>query len=1847
MIKVLPPKTAEEVVVRERERKARTTLLMTLPEDHLQKFHKMADAKEIWEAIKSIFGLHKGYDRFQTLLSQLEIHGASVSHEDANQKFLRSLPSSWSQLALIMRTKPGLDTLSFDYLYNNLRVFERDVKGTIASSSSNTQNVAFMSADNTSRTNDINDDDLEEMDLKWQVAMISMRIKKFHKRTGRKLQFDTTDTVGFDKTKVECFNCHKIGHFARDCRAKESKTVEEEMVGTMETKLETMVEDLNIRMIQKLWLSLMERLLTEALKEKEDLKTKVENWQNSSKNLNRLLNTQMSANNIFGLGYGDYRYGSILSYENEVLQSVFMNKENDLENTPVNDRYAEGMHTVPPSMTGNYMPSGPDVEIDYSKFTYGLKQTSAVELDSKPVEYASSDSDSSVETTASMSALVDNAQKIVCEPKVWTDAPIIEEYESDSDDYSVSNVQENIEKPSFACTDSVKHVKSLRKNVKETGTPNHYPKIEKKDRHSHTRKGLGYAFTRKSCFVCGSFSRLIRDCDFHEKRMAKQVALTKIKEKGTGQQAHKPIWNNVKRVNHQNKFVPSVLLTKTSKIPVNAARQNFSRQAALTSTASKVNTARSFVNETRPTILKNQLESTLKEKDDLKLKLEKFETSFNNLAKLIGSQLDANNNTGLGYGNHVNGCEENDSKSVSDEEDSLVNDRFKNSNGNHAVPPPYTGNYMPPRADLSFAGLDDSVYKCKESDSDNDTTISPISDQPKHTPIKINFVKPVECVECGENEKQEEKPTSFTQNPKPVAHTSAEQKLARKNELKAHGTLLMALPGKHQLKFNSHKDAKTLMEAIEKRFRRNTKTKKVQKTLLKQQYENFTGSSSKSLDQTHDKLQKTFSQLEIHGVQSTSPQLDNKDLKQINVDGLEEMDLRWQMAMLTMMGRRDILLGNVGLPMIPEGMSYQAEKEPANFALIAFSPSSSSSNTELSSSKPAQDLSHTSRPSSPIIEDWVSDSKDESKTTALQIVPSFVYSTEQVKTPRHSNQPVETSILAATPKPTRPKSTVLTQSKPVSTTAVRPVSAAMPKNMVTRPRLAHPIAPVGNPQYALKDKGVIDSGCSRHMTGNMSYLSDFEEINGGYVAFRGNPKGGKISGKGKIKTCKLDFNDVYFVKELKFNLFSVLQMCDKKNSVLFINTECLVLSPDFTLPDESQVLLRVPRENNMYNVNLKNIVPSGDLTCLFGKATIDESNLWHRRLGHINFKTINKLKDKQHRASCKTKPVSSVDQPLFRLHMDLFGPTFVKRLNKKSYCLVITDDYSRFTWVLFLASKDETSAILKTFITGLENQLSLKVKVIRSDNGTEFKNYDLNQFCGMKGIKREFSIPRTPQQNNIAERKNRTLIEAARTMLADSLIPTPFWVEAVNTACYNYDRDVAFNGKEHDFDAKKPEFKVIISPSSSAQLRKQDDKTKKEAKGKKLEDITYSDDENNVGAEADFNNLETSITEEPKRVHQALKDPSWIEAMQEELLQNKKDERGTVVRNKARLVAQGHTQEEGIDYKEVFAPVARSKAIRLFLAYASFMGFMVYQMDVKSAFLYGTIEEEVYVCHPQGLRIMIILTKSTKWSRHFMVYVRLLKLGLQLKKKKDEIFINQDKYVAKILRKFRLTEGKSASTPIDTEKPLLKDHDGEDVDVHTYRSMISSLMYLTSSRPDIMFARIFRYLKGKPHLGLWYPKDSPFDLVAYSDSDYASASLDRKSTTRGCQFLGCRWISWQCKKQIVVATSSTEAEYIAAASCYTQMLWIQNQLLDYGYNFMHTIIYIDNSNTICIIKNPVLHSKTKHIEIRHHFIRDCNEKKLIQAVKIPTENNFADLLAKAFDVGRFQYLVASIGLFYP
>nr|GEU86585.1 hypothetical protein [Tanacetum cinerariifolium] len=1229
----------------------------------------------------------------------------------------------------------------------------------------------------------------------------------------------------------------------------------------------------------------------------------------------------------------------------------------------------------------------------------------------------------------------------------------------------------------------------------------------------------------------------------------------------------------------------------------------------------------------------------------------------------------------------------------------------------------------------------------------------------------------------------------------PVALTLAEHRLARKNELKARGTLSMALTDKHQLKFNTHKDANTLMEAIEKSlkiYEAEVKSSSSASTST----QNITFVSSSNTNSTNKPVSAGASVYALSAKipvssllnvdflsnaviysffasQSLSPQLDNDDLKQIDADDLEEMDLKWQISMLTVSQ-----CDGVG----SYDWSFQVDEEPTNYALIAFSYSSSFSDNEVVSCSKActkeyatlqshydkvtedyrksqfnvisyqtrlesvesrllvyqqneyvfkediellklevqlienalvslrqnlekaeqerddlklklekfqtssknltkllasqtnaktglghnyQVFTHTmfdyddyissgsddSLPPSPIYDRYQSGNgyhavplpytgtfmppkpdlvfnnapnavETDHPAFNVKLSPTkpdldfFVQPTEQVKSPRPSVPHVETSIPAASPKPAILKPTsngkcrnrkacfvcnsldhlikdydyhekkmaqptarnhaqkgthkqyaqmplpnpqrhvvptkVLTQSKlvpinDVPINAVRPVSTAVLKISVTKPRQAKTIVTKPNSptrRHTNRNPTPKASNSPPRVTavralvvnaahGNMSYLSDFEELNGGYVSFRGNPKEGKIFGKCKIRTGKLDFDDVYFIKELKFNPFSVSQMCDKKNSVLFTDTECLVLSPEFKLPDASQVLLRVLKENNMYNVNLKNIVPFGDLTCLFAKVTLNESNLWHRRLGHINFKTMNKL---------------------------------------------------------------------------------------------------------LKGIKREYSVSRTPQQNGIAERKNRTLIEAAKTMLADSLLPIPFLAEAVNTTCYvqnrvlvtkphkktpyellhgrsqsigfmrpfgclvtifntldslgkfdgkNTDGDIAFDEKEHEFDEKKPESEVNFSPSSKFEDFSDNSINEVNAAGTlvptfgqifpnntntfsaagpsnaaaspthgktlcidasqlpddpdmpELEDITYSNNEDDVGVEADFKNLETSITVCPiptVRFHKdhpvtqiigdlssatqtmsmtrVAKDQGGASSIQDAeglglsrfavwkksigtkwVFRNKKDERGIVVRNKARLFAQGHTQEDGIDYEEVFAP---------------------------SAFLYGTIEEEVYVCQPPGfedpdypdkvykvVKALYGLHQAPRaWYETLANY--LLENGFQRGKIDQTLLIKRQKgdiLLVQIYVDDIIFDEKSASTPIDTEKPLLKDPDGEDVDVHTYRSMIVK--------------RIFRYLKGKPHLGLWYPKDLRFDLVAYSDSDYAGASLDRKSTSGGVNTHRC------------------------------------------------------------------------------------------------------------------------------
>ena len=329
----------------------------------------------------------------------------------------------------------------------------------------------------------------------------------------------------------------------------------------------------------------------------------------------------------------------------------------------------------------------------------------------------------------------------------------------------------------------------------------------------------------------------------------------------------------------------------------------------------------------------------------------------------------------------------------------------------------------------------------------------------------------------------------------------------------------------------------------------------------------------------------------------------------------------------------------------------------------------------------------------------------------------------------------------------------------------------------------------------------LNIGCSRHMTGDSTLLTKFVERAGPSITF-GDDSKGYTMGYGLISSENVIIESVALVDGLKHNLLSISQLCDRGNEVWFTKEAC-VISDKTT----GNILLTGNRKGNVYVADF-NSTSSEEMTCLFSKACAEESWLWHKKLSHLNFKAMNLLvkknlvrglpkaeftkdglcdacqKGKQRKASFKSKTESSIDEPLQLLHMDLFGPVNIMSISKKRYCLVIVDDFTRFSWTFFLHSKDEASQLIINHIKAVDNDSRWNVKRIRSDNGTEFKNSIMKEFCSEKGITHTFSAPRTPQQNGVVERKNRTLIEAARTMLEESKLPTYFWAEAINTACY-------------------------------------------------------------------------------------------------------------------------------------------------------------------------------------------------------------------------------------------------------------------------------------------------------------------------------------------------------------------------------------------------------------------------------------------------------------------------------
>ena len=1022
------------------------------------------------------------------------------------------------------------------------------------------------------------------------------------------------------------------------------------------------------------------------------------------------------------------------------------------------------------------------------------------------------------------------------------------------------------------------------------------------------------------------------------------------------------------------------------------------------------------------------------------------------------------------------------------------------------------------------------------------------------------------------------------------------------------------------------------------------------------------------------------------------------------------------------------------------------------------------------------------------------------------------------------------------------------------------------------------------------------------MTGNSSHFISLENKDGsGQVTFGDNGKG-KIVGIGKVgKENSPILDKVLLVDGLKHNLLSVSQLCDKGCRVIFEPKSCFV-----SRMSDNKILFVGERVENIYLIDLQ-AMTNQDMKCFVSIS--DNSWIWHRRLSHASMDLLKNLskdelvdglpkikyeKDKvcdacqmgkQVKSSFKAinKVISS--RPLQLLHMDLFGPTRVASLGGMHYGFVIVDDYSRYTWVVFLAHKDDCFDAFKSFTKKVQNEKGFQISSIRSDHGREFENEKFETFCNKLGITHNFSSPRTPQQNGVVERKNRTLLDMGRTMLREYNLPTYFWAEAINTACYVSNRVLIrpllnktpyelwngrkprvsyfrvfgckcfiLNNKDNlgKFDSKTDEgiflgysissksyrvfnkrtliveesMHVVFDESNPFAPRKEvscdddlvgnldeltieDPQPHEDQSQPKEDSIEAKEDEvglqeqqmqitQSQGVQHDLpkdwaykkdhpkdqiigdtsqgvttrssishvcNNIAFISHIEPKSIDEAISDESWVLAMQEELNQfernkvwtlvsrpkhhptigtkwvfrNKLDEDGNIIRNKARLVAKGYNQEEGIDYDETFSPVARLEAIRILLAYASYMNFNLFQMDVKSAFLNGFIEEEVYVEQPPGFENHDLPNHVFKLSKalyglkqaprawyerlsNFLlqngfskgkvdttlfvknhgndilvvqIYVddiifgatnvclceefsKVMKsefemsmmgelkffLGLQIKQAKDGIFINQAKYTKELIKRFGMENSKPSRTPMSTNTKLDKDEKGKPIDEKLYRGMIGSLLYLTASRPDIMFSvclcarfqscpkeshlhavkRILRYLHGTLHLGLWYPRSSSFTLCSYSDADFAGSILDRKSTSGTCQLLGQSLVSWCSKKQNSVALSTAEAEYVAAGLCCSQILWIKQQLRDFEVSLDHIPIKCDNTSAINLTKNPIQHSRTKHIDIRHHFIRDHVLNGDVVLEFVDTNNQLADIFTKPLNEERFNFIKRELGM---
>ncbi|CAL5340443.1 unnamed protein product [Camellia sinensis] len=1017
-----------------------------------------------------------------------------------------------------------------------------------------------------------------------------------------------------------------------------------------------------------------------------------------------------------------------------------------------------------------------------------------------------------------------------------------------------------------------------------------------------------------------------------------------------------------------------------------------------------------------------------------------------------------------------------------------------------------------------------------------------------------------------------------------------------------------------------------------------------------------------------------------------------------------------------------------------------------------------------------------------------------------------------------------------------------------------------------------------DPNNTSSDVWFIDSGCSNHMTGMKSLFKELDETQKLKVQL-GNAKEMQVEGKGtvSIKTTHGNIkllHNVQFVPDLGYNLLSVGQLMAAGYSISFDNDACVIRDKH-----SGHTLININMtQNKMFPLEVSSME-----NFVFAASGKDDSKLWHLRYGHLNIKGLKLLKEKgmvfglpkigsielcegciygkQTRKSFPVGKAWRASTCLELIHADLCGPMQTKSFGGSRYFLLFTDDYSRMSWVYFLENKSEAFEKFKHFKAKVEKQSGFCIKVLRTDRGGEFLSKDFDLFCEENGIQRELTTPYTPEQNGVAERKNRTVVEMARSMLQAKGLSNGFWAEAVATSVYllnlsptravmNRTPVEAWRGTKpsvshlrvfgciayalvnsqfrHKLDEKSEKCifigyctqskayrlynplsgkflirrDVVFDENASWDWRGSDEKMQQQvpmsigiSPNESQVPIPTSSSGSSMASPSsptrDFSpTLEESSDETPPRKFRSLRDiyescqfaltvsdpmtygeaatkEEWQRAMVEELAAIEKNRTwemmdlpegknaiglkwvfktkfgadGSIQKHKARLVAKGYAQQHGIDFEETFSPVARFETVRIIFALAAQLQWPVYQLDVKSAFLNGDLQEEVYVTQPEGFMIEgketkvyklrkalyglkqaprawyskidgyfqqngflrseneptlymkkegkndfiiiclyvddIIYTssssslvaefKSRMMHEFEMSDMGLLHyfLGLEVQQAEDGIFISQRKYAKDLLNKFGMLNCKPATTPMNINEKLQCEDGAEMADASRFRSLVGGLIYLTHTRPDIAFSvgmisrfmqhpsklhfgaakRVLRYIAGTMDYGIWYSKVFNFKLCGFTDSDWASSLDDRRSISANVFTLGSGVITWSSKKQATVALSSSEAEYVAATSAACQAIWLRRMLAELQQRQEGaTEIFCDNKATIFMTKNPAFHSRTKHIDMRLHFIRDLVAKEEVTLKYCTTHEQLADILTKSLSKEKFFYFRAFLGV---